>query len=57
MEKASVLVHCSDGWDRTSQLTALAQIMIDSHYRTIRGFALLVEKDWCAYGHKVYTNF
>lgn len=21
----AVLVHCSDGWDRTSQLTALAQ--------------------------------
>ncbi len=25
----SVLVHCSDGWDRTSQLTSLAQLMLD----------------------------
>lgn len=24
----AVLVHCSDGWDRTSQLTALAQVRI-----------------------------
>lgn len=52
LEGSSVLVHCSDGWDRTSQLTALAQIMIDPYYRTIRGFAVLVEKDWCAFGHK-----
>ncbi|TMW64252.1 hypothetical protein Poli38472_012874 [Pythium oligandrum] len=52
LEGSSVLVHCSDGWDRTSQLTALAQLMIDPYYRTIRGFAVLVEKDWCAFGHK-----
>lgn len=24
----AVLVHCSDGWDRTAQLTALAQVSI-----------------------------
>ncbi|KAF1334748.1 Myotubularin protein, partial [Globisporangium splendens] len=52
LEGSSVLVHCSDGWDRTAQLTALAQIMIDPYFRTIRGFAVLVEKDWCAFGHK-----
>ena len=23
----SVLVHCSDGWDRTSQLVSIAQVM------------------------------
>lgn len=52
LEGSSALVHCSDGWDRTAQLTALAQLMIDPYYRTIRGFAVLVEKDWCAFGHK-----
>jgi protein tyrosine phosphatase len=31
----TVLVHCSDGWDRTSQLTALAQLLLDPYYRTI----------------------
>ena len=30
-----VLVHCSDGWDRTPQITALAQILLDPHCRTI----------------------
>ena len=30
----SVLVHCSDGWDRTPQVCALAELMIDSFYRT-----------------------
>ncbi|KAK1945025.1 Myotubularin-related protein 2 [Phytophthora citrophthora] len=52
LEGASALVHCSDGWDRTAQLCALAQLMIDPYFRTIRGFATLVEKDWLAFGHK-----
>lgn len=34
----SVLVHCSDGWDRTAQMVTLAQLMVDPYYRTIKGF-------------------
>lgn len=48
---AHVLIHCSDGWDRTSQLSALSQIMLDPYYRTIDGFIILVEKDWLSFGH------
>ena len=33
-----MLVHCSDGWDRTSQLTSLSQLMLDPYYRTYEGF-------------------
>ena len=30
-----VLVHCSDGWDRTAQVVSLAELMLDPYYRTI----------------------
>ncbi|CAK7273247.1 phosphatidylinositol-3-phosphatase ymr1 [Sporothrix epigloea] len=48
---AHVLIHCSDGWDRTSQLSGLSQIMLDPYFRTIDGFIILVEKDWLSFGH------
>jgi protein tyrosine phosphatase len=38
----AALVHCSDGWDRTPQIVALAQILLDPHFRTIAGFEALV---------------
>ena len=47
-----VLIHCSDGWDRTSQLAALAEVCLDPFYRTMKGFAVLVEKDWLSFGHR-----
>uniref|UniRef100_A0A8C5EHR0 phosphatidylinositol-3,5-bisphosphate 3-phosphatase n=1 Tax=Gouania willdenowi TaxID=441366 RepID=A0A8C5EHR0_GOUWI len=50
--KTSVVIHCSDGWDRTAQLTSLAMLMLDSYYRTLRGFQILVEKEWISFGHK-----
>lgn len=37
-ENRSVLVHCSDGWDRTSQICSLSEILLDPYYRTIDGF-------------------
>jgi len=57
----NVLVHCSDGWDRTTQLCSMSQILLDQRYRTIDGFINLIEKDWLSFGHQFksrnnYTN-
>lgn len=52
VEHSHVLIHCSDGWDRTSQLSSLAQICLDPYFRTIEGFIALVEKDWVGFGHR-----
>jgi myotubularin-related protein 1/2 len=39
-----------------SQLCATAQLILDPFYRTIRGFATLIEKDWCSFGHMFATR-
>ncbi|XP_037388533.1 myotubularin-related protein 7b isoform X1 [Pygocentrus nattereri] len=51
-EGVSVLVHCSDGWDRTAQACSVASVLLDPFYRTIRGLMVLIEKDWVSFGHK-----
>ncbi|GKZ00866.1 hypothetical protein MPSEU_001038300 [Mayamaea pseudoterrestris] len=51
-----VLLHCSHGWDRTSQVAALAQLMLDPFYRTREGFSTLVEKDFMSFGHPFHTR-
>jgi hypothetical protein len=48
---ARALVHCSDGWDRTSQISALAQLLLDPYYRTREGYRVLVQKEFVAFGH------
>lgn len=51
-QATTVVVHCSDGWDRTAQLCGLAQLLVDAHYRTRRGFLQVIEKEWVLPGHK-----
>lgn len=51
-EGVSMLVHCSDGWDRTAQVCSVACVLLDPYYRTLRGLMVLIEKEWVSFGHK-----
>jgi hypothetical protein len=56
-KRNNVLVHCSDGWDRTAQMCSLAQQLIDPYYRTLEGFIILINKDWISFGHQFHLRF
>ena len=52
IDQKNVLVHCSDGWDRTAQLCSLTQILLDPYYRTLEGFEVVIEKEWVSFGYQ-----
>jgi Myotubularin-like phosphatase domain len=52
LEKSAVLIHCSDGWDRTAQMTCLIQIILDPFYRSKRGFLQLIHKEFIECGFR-----
>lgn len=54
--KCSVMVHCSDGWDRTAQATSLSMLCMDPTYRTQQGLLKLIQKEWCSFGHQFRTR-
>ncbi|XP_062944144.1 myotubularin-related protein 3 isoform X8 [Cynocephalus volans] len=54
-DQRPVLVHCSDGWDRTPQIVALAKLLLDPYYRTIE--VKLVQHTYsCLFGTFLCNN-
>lgn len=56
LNNTNVIIHCLDGWDRTSQVLALLQLCLDPYFRTMEGFMVLVEKEWVSFGFKFNTR-
>lgn len=50
-ENRTVVLQENDGRDMCCVISSLTQILLDPYFRTMHGFASLIQKDWVALGH------
>lgn len=46
---AHVVIYCQNGVQSTPVLSSMAQIVCDPYYRTFKGLAVLLHKEWSYY--------
>ena len=53
----TMIVHCTDGWDRTPEMCALIQIAMCANYRTVKGFTEVLIREFSKRGHKFGKHY
>lgn len=43
-----VLLSIGSGVERAAQMSSLVQLLLDPYYRTLDGFQVLIQKEWCS---------
>merc|ERR1712181_86834 len=49
---SSLIIVSKDSQDRVPLISSVIQLLADPYYRTIEGFYVLIEKEWCYFGHR-----